>query len=379
MKKSFFTSRWGLVLSLGVLLSYSCSDDPEPTPPPVNEPPVNEEPTTPPTSNVNWNRVSVFSEDMYNSTYLDGKFTALGRNFLYYDASLETENERQFLGDYLTRLGRYKLPLSDKIFVSRTELDVLIFPMGELDPSKQITLRLSEIDPAFKAFEDIQFWQGDVLGVNKSGTAVLVPYRTIKDGLSVNNPSFLLLKTDLEDGVVVVKDTLIVDENIRDFYVEASAVSSNENFFIVNIEGRSYLIDHDGNVEELSEHRVVAVEKGNQVFFIEEDRRRDKLVVYVSGPEGKNRNLVGETDLNEDLIRADYTVVRDQLVGFEGNKIFKLTTANNQVRVDMLPNGSVAGAISSMNQIGEDKVVITIIRQGQGGAFSLSVNSLLDQ
>lgn len=195
----------------------------------------------------------------------------------------------------------------------------------------------------------------------------------------MNNPNFLLLKTALENGEVVVKDTIIIDEEIRDFYVEATSVSSNENFFIVNIEGRSYLIDHDGGIEELSPHRVVAVERGNQVFFIEEDRTRDKFVVYVSGPEGKNRSLVGETELTEELARANFAVVGTQLVGFQGNRIFKLNTANNQVRLDMLPNGSVVGAISSMNQIGEDQVVITLIRQGQGGAFKLSVNTLLGQ
>lgn len=376
MKKFMFSSKWALALSLGVMMSYACSEDPEPNPP-VDEPPLNEGPTTPPVSNVNWERVTVFTEDMYNATYAEGTFTALGRNFLYYNASLENENRRQFLGDYLTRLGRYKLPLSDKIFVSRTELDVFIFPMGELDPNNKVILRMTDIDPDFRSFEDIQFWQGDVMGVNKSGTAVLVPYRNIRNGISINNPNFLLLKTQVENGSVVVKDTIIIEERIMDFFVEATSIRSYENFFIVEIEGSSYMIDHEGEVSELSKRRMVAVERGNQVFFVEEDLARNKLVVYVSGPEGKNRSLLGETDFDEELSLSRYAVVRDQIVGFQGNKVFKLNTANNQVRIVRLPNGGLTGSISSMNQIGEDQVVVTMIRQGQGGAFKISASKLL--
>jgi hypothetical protein len=366
-------------LLLGLFLAFSCSDEPEPTPPPVAEPPVTPPPTQPPVSSLgNWEKLTVFTEDMYNANYSDGKFTALGRNFLYYDASLESENERQFLGDYLTRLGRYRLPLSGKLFVSRTEADVFIFPMGKLEEDKAVKLNMAQIDSEFKAFDDVQFFTGNVLGLNKSGTVALIPYRTAIESISVENPSFLLLKIQLDEGKVSITDTLIVTEEFLDYFAETSKVSSYENFFLVEIDSfLTYLLDHEGVFEKVSNYRTEALEFGDKVYFFEENRDRMKLVVYSSGLDGKERILVGETDLFEDLINVSYNLIGDQIVGYIGNKILTVKIVNNQVSLEMLANGSIAGAITSMVQVGENEVVATAIRLGQGGAFRISVNTLL--
>jgi hypothetical protein len=379
MKKFPLIQMKASALLLGLFLVFSCSDDPEPTPPPVVEPPVTPPSTLPPVSSSgNWEKLTVFTEDMYNATYSDGKFTALGRNFLYYNASLESENERQFLGNYLTRLGRYKLPLSDNTFVSRTEADVFIFPMGKLEEDNAVILNMTKIDPDFKAFDDVQYFTGNVLGLNKSGTVALIPYRTSKGSISIDDPSFLLMKIQLDEGKASVTDTLIVTEKFLDYFAETTKVNSYENFFLVEIDAfLTYLVDHEGIFEKVSNYRIEAVEFGEKVYFIEENRDSKKLVVYSSGLDGKERILVGETALFEDLRNAAYTVIGDQIVGYTGDKIFKVKIENNQVSLEMLANGSISGSISSMVQVGENEVVITVIRLGQGGAYRLSVNTLL--
>jgi hypothetical protein len=379
MKKFPLIQMKASALLLGLFLVFSCSDDPEPTPPPVVEPPVTPPSTLPPVSSSgNWEKLTVFTEDMYNATYSDGKFTALGRNFLYYNASLESENERQFLGNYLTRLGRYKLPLSDNTFVSRTEADVFIFPMGKLEEDNAVILNMTKIDPDFKAFDDVQYFTGNVLGLNKSGTVALIPYRTSKGSISIDDPSFLLMKIQLDEGKASVTDTLIVTEKFLDYFAETTKVNSYENFFLVEIDAfLTYLLDHEGVFEKVSNYRIEAVEFGEKVYFFEENRDSKKLVVYSSGLDGKERILVGETALFEDLRNAAYTVIGDQIVGYTGDKIFKVKIENNQVSLEMLANGSISGSISSMVQVGENEVVITVIRLGQGGAYRLSVNTLL--
>ncbi|RZS98440.1 hypothetical protein BC751_4095 [Cecembia calidifontis] len=269
---------------------------------------------------------------------------------------------------FLTRLGRYKLPLSNSVFASRTELDVFLFPVGDVSQQNATILRMRDVDPDFANFEDIPFWQGEIIGLTPNGSHVLIPYRKIVNGIARNNPSFLFLNVALEQGRVVIRESRILNEEIRDYFVDTGSIASFGNFFLVKVEGTTFKVNFSGQFEQISNMNTKATVLGNQVYFMLENRETNRLMVYRADINGNNRTLVGEDRLSIETLSASFGVIDGHIIGYSGNNLFRLNLSNNQVKIEMLNNEGIRGAISSIQQVG-DEVFITVIREGTGGAF----------
>lgn len=362
--KKLYMMRYVLLL-FASLAFMACSDDDEPK---------DENPVT----SVPWTRVENLTGDIYNSQVNNETLTILGRNNLFYDVQLDAVSNPQSIVNFLTRLGRYRLPLSQDIFISRSETEVFLFPINAVNRDNATILDLKTFDPNFSTFEDIPFWQGDVMGMDPSGTTVLVPYRTIVNGLATSNPNCLLLKLGQEDGKVVVREHKLIKEQLRDYYVETTSIRSMRNFFMIVIEGSTYKINHNGDLELIGNTALRGVERENQIYFFSENRDAGKVTVTNADINGGNRRAIGEFDLSLETLSAGYSVVDNQIIGYSGKNIFLVTLAANSVKAEMLNSQGMEGSISSMNKVG-DKVLITLIRSGQGGAVTKPLASFIDK
>lgn len=351
-----------LVASLAFI---ACSDDDEPK---------DDNPVT----SVPWTKVENLTGDVYNSQLINDKLTILGRNNLFYDVQLDAVSSPQSIVNFLTRLGRYRLPLSQDVFISRSETEVFLFPINAVNRDNATILDLKTFDPDFSTFEDIPFWQGDVMGMDPAGTTVLVPYRTIVNGLATSNPNYLLLKIGLEGGKVVVREHKLIKEQLRDYYVETTSIRSMRNFFMTVIEGSTYKINHNGDLELLANSALRGVELDNQIYFFSENRDTGKVSVINADINGGNRRSIGEFDLSLETLSAGYSVVDNKIIGYSGKNIFLVTLAANSVKSELLNSQGMEGSISSMAKVG-DKVLITLIRSGQGGAVTKPLANFIDK
>lgn len=351
---------------LASLVFMACSDDDEPK---------DENPVT----SVPWAKVPNLNNDVYNSLFINNKLTILDRNNLFYDIQLSAAGNPQSIINFQTRLGRYRLPLSQDIFVSRSETEVYLFPNSSVKSDDATKVNIKTFDPDFSSFEDIPFWQGDVLGMDPAGTTVLIPYRTTVNGFANNNPNYLLLKTSIQDGKVIINDYKLIKEQLKDYFVETAAIRSLKNFFLVVVEGSTFKINLNGEIELLANSPLRAVEKENQIYFFEENIDTGKVRITNADINGGNRRSIGEYDLSLETLRASYSVVDNQIIGYSGKNIFLISISGSSIKTEPLQNDGIEGSISSITKVGTDKVLITLIRLGQGGAVTKPLANFIDK
>ncbi len=350
------------------LLLVSCTNNDE-----IN--PVGEKPV----ASVPWGKVENLNLDVYNSLFLDEKLSILDRNNLYFDTHAEVASNPQSIISFQTRLGRYRLPLSKDIFATRSETEVLLFPNVAVNSDNSLVLNPKIWDPKFSSFEDIPFWQGDVMGMNPKGTSVLIPYRTTENGFATSNPNYLLLKTRLEDDKVIIKEHKLIKETFSSYFVETDRISSFSNFFLIQVEGKTYKITLNGEIELIANSALKGVELEDRMFFFEENRNESKIVVYTSDVYGNNFSPLGEFNLSLEVLGANYNVVDEQVIGYSGRNIFLVNIKSNSILTQMLNNEGLEGAISSITEVGKDKVLITLVRAGQGGAVTKPLASFFEK
>jgi hypothetical protein len=122
---------------------------------------------------VNWIKLENFQERIYNMRLIDEKLYATGAASYFSDIDVNNDLNPQFFWNYIARSGRYKLPISSKVLVSRSETDIFIFPSGSINPENLLRVPKEEIDNEFRFFEDIPRWDSDFIGLTESGIALL--------------------------------------------------------------------------------------------------------------------------------------------------------------------------------------------------------------
>ncbi len=366
MKKLNF-AEFLFLASISILL-FSCSGDDE----------INPKIEVPVTS-VPWEKVQGLSLDVYNSLYKEEKLTILDRNNLFFDTQLDAVGNPQSIVNFLTRLGRYRLPLSKDVFVSRSETQLFLFPNAEVNNENSLVVDPKNYDPTFSSFEDIPFWQGDVLGLDPNGTTVLVPYRTTENGFATSNPNFLLLKIAFEEGKVVLNEHVLIKENFTSYFVETENIRSLSNFFLIQVEGKTYSIDFKGELRLIADAPLTPVELEDQLVFFQENRVEGKIAVWVSDKNGANLSAFGEFTLSLEKLGANYSSVDNQIVGYSGRNLFMVNLGSSSATAQMLNNNGIEGAISSITQVGAEDVLITLVSSGQGGAVIKPVAHFKDE
>ena len=345
-----------LIIPLLVLILFSnCKEEDEVIP----EPPVTVVP------NVDWIKSVNFENGLYLGESIDERLFAInGRNF-YYDVDINSAANSQDFSKFQTRAGRYRIPVSEKVLATRTETDIFIFPANEINEEKSIKISLIQNDPLFKVFEDIPFWQGNAWGLNSLGT-ILIPYRIQKDGMALNSPYFILIKTELhENGEVVIKEKKLIQEDLINYYDNCYRIESFGTFFLAQIGVNTFRIDDNGTVEKISDSTSKSVRVGNEIVSIETDRNTGEINIKKANLEGKNWTNVGKFPFNQTIYQAEFEGIDNKIVGFLGSDLFELKITQNRLELVYLQNSKLEGGkISSISLHKDNKVFLTSICDG---------------
>jgi hypothetical protein len=345
-----------LFIPLLVLILFSnCKEEDEVIP----EPPVTVVP------NVDWTKSVNFENGLYLSEVIDGRLFAInGRNF-YYDVDINSAANSQEFAKFQTRAGRYRIPVSDKVFATRTETDIFLFPANDINEEKSMKINLEQEDPFFKIFEDIPFWQGDAWGINSLGT-ILIPYRVQKGGIAVDSPYFILLRTELnENGEVVLKEKKLIQEELINYYDNCYRIESFGTFFLAQVGVQTFRIDDNGTVEKISDSPSKSAKVGNEIMSVETDRFTGDIIIRKGNLEGKNWTTVGKFPFNQSVYQAEFAGIDNKLVGFLGSDLFELKITQNKLELIYLQNSKLEGGkISSISLLVDDKVFLTSVCDG---------------
>jgi hypothetical protein len=362
--KNQMTSR---LLTLGLLLVSltNCKEKDEVTP----EPPV--------VAVVDWKQSENFTVGMFNSKIIEDKLYAISADEFYYDVDINSATQTQSFRQYLTRVGRYKLPVSNKIVVTRTENEIFIFPSNDIKVENAARLKLIDLDPDFKVFEDIPLWQGEAFGITNSG-AVLIPYRVQVNGIGIDSPYFVLIKTEIENGKVVIKDTKIIQENLIFYYDNCYRLQSFDNFFLAQVGINTFKIADNGTVEKMSEYDARAIKTNNEITSIEVDRNTGDIYIRRGDLNGNNWRLIGKYPFIQTLNQAEYAFIDNKIVAYLGNNLYHVIIEGNNLKLVELENSKLEGGrITSITQLAGQNIMVTTSCDGpirNCGVFTKSLS-----
>ncbi len=328
-------------------LNFACSKD-------------NDKDMDPNTSQTNWEKSKGFEEGIFNSLYIDNKLYLVGANTFYKEAMMNELNSPFGFERYITRPGWHKLPVSNKVLATRTELDVFILPVSNLSDEKFLKVDLKSYDPTFIKIEDIPRWQSEGLGISGNGT-VMVPYRTAKDGIAENNPSIMLIKTSNQDNSIVINEVKIIKLQILNYYDLVYQVDSFDNFFLVTVGNVVVQISDTGTITTLGTFNSIrSMTIKNEIISFGIDRVKNEVSYFKSKMDGGNRQLVSKFPLEPLFDGLELTSINDKIVGFKNDKIYLIEIESNKMKLSELNNSKLEGGfITSITSVNQNMVLVT--------------------
>ncbi|RZS96999.1 hypothetical protein BC751_2596 [Cecembia calidifontis] len=345
------------------ILGCSKEDDPDPIPQPVEI--------------VSWSKSEFVDQGLANTKLFGTVLKAVSGNAFFNPLNLTSANFPISFQQFQSRIGRYKLPISEKAFITRTEREVFVFNPSNLNLENAIKLNMVDIDPEFLFFEDIPLWEGEAFGLLPSGTA-FIPYRSLSNGLAVNTPSFLLIKTDLENDRVVIRSTQVIKENLIDYYVNCEKIESHYDNFYIQLDFYKYKFDTNGNFSRISENKGRIFKYQEGLMSIEIDSRTGNIVARTSDRNGTNWSVIGTVEYNQLLSLLDFTEIDGKVIGFFGNEIFQLTIGGGTIRRIELENKGLSGRINAITELPNNEILISTSCNSPAGGCGAYTKSKAD-
>ncbi|WP_146140121.1 hypothetical protein [Cecembia rubra] len=356
-----------LKLLFFILISgfFGCSkeDDSDPIPQPVEI--------------VSWSKSEFVNQGLANTKLFGNVLKAVSGNALFNPLNITSANSPLSFQQFQSRIGRYKLPLSEKAFITRTEREVFVFNPANLSLDNAIRLNMIELDPEFLFFEDIPLWEGEAFGLLPTGTA-FIPYRSLSNGVAVNTPSFLLIKTDLENDKIVIKSIQLIKENFIDYYVNCENIESHFDNFYVQLDFFKYKFDNNGNFSKISENKGKIFKYQAGLMSIEIDSRTGNIVAKTSDRNGSNWSIAGSVEYNQLLSLLDFTEIDGKVIGFFGNEIYQLTIGGGTIRRIELENKGLSGRINVITELPNNEILISTSCNSPAGGCGAYTKSKVD-
>lgn len=349
-----------------VWISFSCSKDEDSN-------------LTPSTSQTNWVKSNGFDEGIINSIYIDNKLFLMGDNSFYKDASLTSANIPYKFEKFNSRPGWHKLPVSNTVLATKTELEIFILPVSGLADENIVKLNPKTFDPAFIKFEDIPRWQSEGMGISGSGV-VLVPYRTAKEGIAENNPSFLLIKTSQVNNKIFVTDVKVIKSEIINYYDQAYQMSSFNNFFIVTVGNVIVQISDQGVVSNIGTfNSFISTIANNEIHSFGINRAAKEVSYFKSKLDGTNRQLVSKRPIEPLFDGLELTSVDNKIIGFKNDKIYLIEMGSSGMKMTELNNAKLEGGfITSILLVNENTVLATTLCHVICGGFTKSLDKFFE-
>ncbi len=368
--KNYIKSSLVILVALQLGFLTSCNSDSE------------DELDTLPTQEVApWNKITSFPEGLFNSYNSNRGIIAIGSRNLYISSDdANTNFNSHNFENFLTRAGRFKLPLSDDRIIINTERDIRIFPNNSINMTSGVEISVFDIDPNFISFEFIPFWQGESVGLTNNGVA-LIPYRSSDgSGDALRNPSYFLIKTRLVGGKVEVMEQKTINPGNFPNFVSVSRMESFDNFFVTRIGSATMAILENGTFREINRSLSRSLQMENEVWNLALDRNINEITIFKSVDNGGSWTNSGTYKVsNPDVMTADFSSIDGQLVAFTPKQLYRLRILSDRIEVIELDNTNVnGGIISSVTKTSGDRVFITVICDGNNevcGGYLKSINN----
>jgi hypothetical protein len=335
------------------------------------------DPIVPTIEIASWAKSEFVNQGLANTRLFGTVLKAVSGSALFNPLSLTSTNAPLIFEQFQSRIGRYKLPISEKALITRTEREVFVFNPANLSLDNAIRLNMVDIDSEFLFFEDIPLWEGEAFGLLPSGTA-LIPYRSLSNGFAVNTPNFLLIKTDLESDMVVIRSIEIIKENLIDYYVNCEKIESHYDNFYIQLDLFKYKFDSKGNFSRISENKGKIFKYQAGLMSIEIDSRSGNLVARTSDRSGENWAVAGTVEYNQLLSLLDFTEIDGKVIGFFGNEIYHLLIGSGTIKRIELENKGLSGRINSIIELPNNEILISTSCNSAAGGCGAYTKSKSD-
>lgn len=326
-----------------------------------------------------WSKAIGFDEAIINSAYLNEKLYLMGSNSFFADAKLTTPNTPFYYDKFISRPGWQKLPISDKILITKSELNIFFFSVSNLNDQNKVEINTKEIDPDFMKFEEIPSYQGESMGVTENGT-VLVPYRAAISGIAENNPRFIIIKTSSSSGKIEITETKVLKPNILFTYDQVLAITSFSNFFVANIGGSIVKINENGEITDLGNFNSYKTVKINsEILSFGLNNSKNELTFFKSDLNGNNRREISKFPLEDPMNTVQLSSIDNKIIGFSGDKIYVIEVEPNRLKISELVNTKLEGGfISSITMADSNTVLVTAACHIICGGFSKPLETFFE-
>lgn len=327
---------------------------------------------------VEWVKLDNVDRRILNTKVINGKLHAVSNVDFYYDLKVNESAEIQSFRDYITRIGRYRAPFNGDLLGTRTESDILIFPSYDISLEKGVRIKGLELDESFKSFEDVPVWRGDMFGISNNGS-VLIPYRSVQNGIAENTPHFFLFNAKLENDKIEFSEVLKIKQELFSSYQDCNKILSFDDFFLVQIGNRTFKIDNAGVIEEISTNPVIAFKFSQELRSLELDRVANEFIYKKADSNGMNWQVLGRLPNVPALRNAEFVEIDGRIIGFDGLDIFEVAITNgNSLNINYFQSNKLEGGyITSISKLNENTIIISTNCNAPStncGIFSKSVS-----
>ncbi|WP_009036010.1 hypothetical protein [Indibacter alkaliphilus] len=305
-----------------------------------------------------WQNFSNLKLEVYNAKKTPSGWIIVGRNGFLRGNDLENLKDPIPFQDFQTRLGRYRVPISSHFLATRTESEVFLHGFNQPNQSDPMKLSISNFDPNFIGFEDIPFWQGEMMGLTEGGV-LLLSYRTAENNIAKDNPSFFIVNTETNNSKIEIKSTKIIDYPFISWFDNNYSIESFNEFFLVQVSGTTFKIKLNGEVTKLVDYPSKSLIKGDQLITMATDMRKGELSIFTSGLGTDNANKIVSKEVSIRYLNAEYELIGNRIIGYKNDEIFELNF-DSGLNIKPLNNSNLKGnTITSIKLYENDKVLIT--------------------
>ncbi len=304
--------------------------------------------------------IGLGDQSLLNSKYVNQQLILMAHNGIYFNASLEGVSDFINYGLVLPRPNKYRSPISEKVLAFRNEHQVILLaPKNVGLYGKEITYAIRDLDPDFQYFFDLPFFVGDAIGIDGNGT-VLIPYHSASNGHAKSSPDFLMIKTRLINDELEVLEIKLIKENYFPGMAGVSKLISFDNFFQLNIGPYTFNIGAS-EVPELKHELITkSFRYGNEIITFGAAQGTSIMSVYKSNLDGANTTLINSFE-GVTLMQLEFTEINGKIIGYGKSQLVLVELTENEIQYKELDNtGLEGGWISSITEVGSDKVFVTL-------------------
>lgn len=315
---------------------------------------------------VNWEKYQgvTTSVGLMNSSNIDGNFTFLGP-FSYYNAVgnvFDGNPPVQFNMIGVAGNGKYKFPVSDKFYSYLTDSKIVLrsavtTPAQSLETSVDMTA----MNAGFSQFVDIPYWQGECFSLSKDNY-MLVPFRSVVNGVSVPTPGFELLKIIppvTKDTELRIYSTRTIQYTIFPGEVNLKRMQTFGSEFYVVMGNETYRIDTLGVMNKVADRELILFQKGTELFAFSPNTSTGKVDYLQSINQGQSWLLLGEIPVDL-LASLQYTSIDGKLIGYTKGQLFLIELNGPNFLIAELDNSGLSLAdITSISMADANTVFIS--------------------